>query len=374
LAQSPYNQTDWNTFTITTYYPAPYGVYRNMRLYPSNEPTAGVEPGVMYYNQTQHVIKFLSNTTWVNMTGGTGGGYWSENATTHNIYNTNSGGKVGIGEMNPNQKLVVSGGKVGIGYNDAGQTAALAINGNVGIGPTGMTVPTQALDVNGKIRMRTPTSDADGSDIVVTKGYLTSAASPTLKIVTGAGVNCASGTQALMKCFVATLPSSPCVWGNADSAGSWSKVMCGQSTSSDGSPMLVYGQHTSTQCGSVGKPYDTGGGVLICQVNAASCASLPSTGGIPWTQYNSWYHIPAQTQVASGTCSVTSSSGCGYIITIAVSGSCTVSIPESVWSNSIGSYGSCPFSQSHSFCWWRDPVSCSSTAGRYGDPDQVGCY
>jgi hypothetical protein len=70
FAQQPYNQTDWNTFTITTYYPAPYGVYRNMRLYPSDQPTAGVEPGVMYYNKTENVIKFLSNTTWVNMTAG----------------------------------------------------------------------------------------------------------------------------------------------------------------------------------------------------------------------------------------------------------------------------------------------------------------
>jgi hypothetical protein len=72
LAQT--NQTDWNTFTITTYYPAPYGVYRNMRLNPSDEPTNGVEPGVMYYNQTEDMMKFYNGSTWLNMTGGGGGG------------------------------------------------------------------------------------------------------------------------------------------------------------------------------------------------------------------------------------------------------------------------------------------------------------
>lgn len=40
---------------------------------------------------------------------------------------------------------------------------------NVGIG---IMSPTQKLDVNGKIRMRTQTQDIDGDDIVVTKGYV----------------------------------------------------------------------------------------------------------------------------------------------------------------------------------------------------------
>lgn len=44
----------------------------------------------------------------------------------------------------------------------------------VGIAIAGSGRPTQALDVDGKIRMRTATVDADGSDIVVTKGYMLS--------------------------------------------------------------------------------------------------------------------------------------------------------------------------------------------------------
>ncbi len=42
-------------------------------------------------------------------------------------------------------------------------------DGNVGIGTTS---PTQKLDVNGKIRMRTQTAAADGDDIVATKKYV----------------------------------------------------------------------------------------------------------------------------------------------------------------------------------------------------------
>jgi hypothetical protein len=44
----------------------------------------------------------------------------------------------------------------------------------VGIAIAGSGRPTQALDVDGKIRMRTATVDSDGSDIVVTKGYMLS--------------------------------------------------------------------------------------------------------------------------------------------------------------------------------------------------------
>ena len=51
------------TITITTYYPSPYGVYRNLQLYPSEEPTVGVAPGVMYFNQTQGKVLIYINET-----------------------------------------------------------------------------------------------------------------------------------------------------------------------------------------------------------------------------------------------------------------------------------------------------------------------
>ena len=62
----------------------------------------------------------------------TTGGGWTDDGTVVRL--TTSTDSVGIGTTTPNQKLVISEGKVGIGYNQAGQTAALAINGNVASG------------------------------------------------------------------------------------------------------------------------------------------------------------------------------------------------------------------------------------------------
>ena len=102
FAQSNYTES----LTITTYYPAPYGVYRNLKLNPSNEPTNGVDRGVMYYNDTENVIKFRNDTTWVNVTGG-GGGYWV--LSGNSLTTTGSNYNIGIGTTNPGAMLEVAG-------------------------------------------------------------------------------------------------------------------------------------------------------------------------------------------------------------------------------------------------------------------------
>jgi hypothetical protein len=50
------NQTE--SLGITTYYPAPYGVYKNPRLFPGPEPTAPEEnqPGTMFFNQSDKLL------------------------------------------------------------------------------------------------------------------------------------------------------------------------------------------------------------------------------------------------------------------------------------------------------------------------------
>jgi hypothetical protein len=58
LVYSQSNRTE--SITITTYYPAPYGVYRNLKLSPSNAPLTGLSEGVMYYNRTEHKLKIWS--------------------------------------------------------------------------------------------------------------------------------------------------------------------------------------------------------------------------------------------------------------------------------------------------------------------------
>jgi hypothetical protein len=64
FAQSNYTES----LTITTYYPAPYGVYRNLRLHPSEAPTgAAKQPGVMYYDKLENTIKYWNNAKWINI-------------------------------------------------------------------------------------------------------------------------------------------------------------------------------------------------------------------------------------------------------------------------------------------------------------------
>ena len=62
-------QSSEDSLTITTYYPSPYGVYKNLRLHPSDEPKSGVDRGVMYYNSTENKLMYRNDTTWVNLTG-----------------------------------------------------------------------------------------------------------------------------------------------------------------------------------------------------------------------------------------------------------------------------------------------------------------
>ncbi|MCX5708752.1 MAG: hypothetical protein NTY14_07300 [Candidatus Omnitrophica bacterium] len=88
------------TLTITTYYPSPYGVYRNLKLNPTDAVPAdsALSRGVMYYNNSTDSLQIYTNSGWVNLTGGGGGGggYWAEDTATQYIHNTNSGGKTYI--------------------------------------------------------------------------------------------------------------------------------------------------------------------------------------------------------------------------------------------------------------------------------------
>jgi len=188
-------------------------------------------------------------------------------------------------------------GAVSTSWNTSGNNQYSLVSGNVGIKTA---YPSQALDVNGKILMQNETATSDPSNTVVTKGYLSSYSSPTIKILVGSQVTCPTGTDLLMRCS-----GNPCTWYDSDySLGTWSKVMCGQKLSSDGSALLVYNQHTANQCTALGNgavTYDVGGGVLICRLpNSASC---PAT----WTQYGSW-----SATTASSTSVYYSEKNCGY--------------------------------------------------------------
>lgn len=111
------------SLTITTYYPSPYGVYNELRLYPHSPATTAcdsTQEGNTYYDLNAHnlyVCRYNGTTyAWES-----GGGFWT--ASGNNIYNTNTG-KVGIGTNLPTVKLDVSG-----DLNVSGTITAGAIQG-----------------------------------------------------------------------------------------------------------------------------------------------------------------------------------------------------------------------------------------------------
>jgi hypothetical protein len=93
------------SITITTYYPAPYGVYQTLRLYPSVEP-ASCQEGEMYYNKDTHQIMLCRQTApnnfqWQPV------GHWLLDAS--NLYPIDSNWNVGIGTDAPMAKLDING-------------------------------------------------------------------------------------------------------------------------------------------------------------------------------------------------------------------------------------------------------------------------
>jgi len=93
--------------TITTYYPSPYGSYRELQLYPQSSPTAcgSATEGTMYYHSAAKEVRVCNGSSYTTISGG--GGFWSA-VGTNNIVNTNSG-NVGIGDTTPEEKLDIDG-------------------------------------------------------------------------------------------------------------------------------------------------------------------------------------------------------------------------------------------------------------------------
>jgi len=90
------------SFSVTTYYPSPYGVYNELRLFPHSTPVAVCGPeteGTIYYDIDDHLLKVCDGTGF-----GGGSGFWA--ASGDDIYNTNIG-NVGIGTQKPKSLLHV---------------------------------------------------------------------------------------------------------------------------------------------------------------------------------------------------------------------------------------------------------------------------
>jgi hypothetical protein len=106
------------TLTITTYYPAPFGVYTNLRLYPSVQPACATanDEGVMYFDNNLHQMLVCSGDgaghySWQS------GGLWRLGKTgdtppKYYIYPNDLNWNVGIGTNNPTEKLEIKGGNI----------------------------------------------------------------------------------------------------------------------------------------------------------------------------------------------------------------------------------------------------------------------
>ncbi len=85
------------SISITTYYPSPYGVYNEIRLYPHSTPITSCDStteGTIFYNSTAREIQVCNGLgVWKS-----GGALWA--GSGNNIYNTNLG-NVGVGTNNP---------------------------------------------------------------------------------------------------------------------------------------------------------------------------------------------------------------------------------------------------------------------------------
>ena len=158
---SPYSLTPTfaadDSITITTYYPSPYGVYRNLKIHPSTDysPGAGCigKQGEMFFYSADAKLYVCGGSTtaptWQAMSTGAGGtGPWIQSGSV--LYPQQTTWNVGIGVNAPMNKLDVEGavaiGATYSGANPAAPLNGLLVEGNVGIGTSS---PTGKLDVRG---------------------------------------------------------------------------------------------------------------------------------------------------------------------------------------------------------------------------------
>lgn len=174
-------------------------------------------------------------------------------------------------------------------------------SGKIGVGTES---PSKKLEVNGDILASGTGDVCNGSGKCLSSVFQTN-------VIAGTNPTCPTGQTMIMKAYNGS-------WYTADNASitSWNKVTCGVVLTSDGTSLLVSGNHTRKNCTDNSGTVTSDGTYDMCRFNLASCPS-------GWTQYGNW----STTTPGIGSLSAFS---CGAAYLAATSGAATGS---HAWSN-----------------------------------------
>ena len=115
--------------------------------------------------------------------------------------------------------------------------------------------------------------------------------------IAGTNPTCPSGQTAIMK-------ANSGIWYTSTAtqvASSWSQVACGTVLTSDGTPLLVIGAHTTKQCTDAGGTVVSDGSSSFCRFDSASCPA----GSPNWVQYSNWSTLANATAYSPAGCDKT---------------------------------------------------------------------